>query len=212
MKEAKGFIGLHRRIHVRKFAIVMLLLAGCVSDRELLNSERIRQSFGSYGITVLPSTDTLRRASLYSLENGQPVTRTFAVVRFNDALTAVEKAAIQPVHAQILAGASIGATFREHHWTINKQNLYTGGITLANPDSEIASLMQVDIPRELAMHAYLFNINNDLYSIDYATIIEIHHPQYLNVATLRKLYPTDPGAALDEQQLSALRQLVRTAQ
>ena len=72
--------------------------------------------------------------------------------------------------------------------------------------------MQVDIPRELAMHAYLFNINNDLYSIDYATIIEIHHPQYLNVATLRKLYPTDPGAALDEQQLSALRQLVRTAQ
>lgn len=208
MKQRKGFIGHWRRIPVHEFGIVVLLLAGCASDRELLNSDRIRQSFGSYGISVLPSPDTLRRSSLYSLENGHPVTRTFAIVQFNEALSPREKAAIAAVHAQILAGASIGATFRQNHWSINKQNLYTGSFSLANTEAEIARLMRLDAPGELAMHIYRFNINKESYSIDYATIIEVHHPQYLSVAELRSVYPLKPGATLSQQQLEHLRQLV----
>ena len=47
--------------------------------RELLNSERIAQRFGSYGIEVLESDGRVRVSNLYSNEQGGRICRTFAV-------------------------------------------------------------------------------------------------------------------------------------
>ena len=76
-------------------------------ERELLNSERIEQEFGSYDLEVLSSTPALRVSKLFSTQDGQEICRTFAVVAYpgeiNDSIAAE--------HAAILDGGSIGATF-----------------------------------------------------------------------------------------------------
>src|SRR5262245_20843411 len=56
--------------------------------RELLNSERIEQKFGSYGIEVLRSDTRARAADLFSTATSgggeQRTCRTFAVTRYPD--------------------------------------------------------------------------------------------------------------------------------
>ena len=49
-------------------------------SRALLNSERIEQRFGSYGITVLEQSDLTRVSNLYTLEEERETCRTFAIV------------------------------------------------------------------------------------------------------------------------------------
>lgn len=70
----------------RAAALLALLFGTAVQAREpvsaLLNSERIAQRYGSYGIEVLASDCGLRVSDLYSGEQTDRVTRTLAVVRF----------------------------------------------------------------------------------------------------------------------------------
>ena len=42
----------------------------------------------------------------------------------------------------------------------------------------------------------------------YATIIETHHPDYLDEAELRELYPIDAGSELNPEAIESLFQLV----
>lgn len=68
-----------------------------------LNSERIEQRFGSYGIEVLSSDDALRVANLYSTEVDHGVCRTFAVTRFPDPVAAAYATIAEVHHADYLA-------------------------------------------------------------------------------------------------------------
>jgi len=54
--------------------------SGAMLSRALLNSERIEQRFGSYGITVLEQSDLTRVSNLYTLEEERETCRTFAIV------------------------------------------------------------------------------------------------------------------------------------
>jgi hypothetical protein len=49
-------------------------------DQPLLNSERISQRFGSYGIEILDASSDYRISNLFSDEDGLAITRTFAIV------------------------------------------------------------------------------------------------------------------------------------
>src|SRR5690606_17176483 len=98
-----------------------------------LNSERIRERFGSFGLDILESSASRRVSSLYSLEDGRKVCRTYAVVEFGDAILP-ELAA---EHALVMAGESIGAVFKGRGWTITKRHTRVGGTALGSADAGI---------------------------------------------------------------------------
>jgi len=149
-----------------------------------LNSERIKQEFGSFGIDVLECGTERRVSSLYSLTDGHKVCRTHAVVEFNPAALS----ALQAEHARVLSGESIGAVFKSRGWTINKRHTRLGSVMLNSNDSVIARSMQVEPPLEVALHSYIFEVRRDALALEYATITELHHPNYLTRADVRAIY------------------------
>jgi len=162
-------------------AFVSVVLASCLAPAPLLNSERIEQTFGSYGIEVLESDGTVRVSNLYSLEGDQRICRTFAAVRY--------PAEIDPrfatEHELILDGGSIGAVFKQRGWAVNKSHRHFGEVT-ATP--RVAELMGgVEAPR-LAIHIYMLEVVKGDAAFEYATIAEIHHPDYLTLDDLRSIY------------------------
>jgi hypothetical protein len=149
--------------------------------RETLNSERIERKFGSYGVAVLDSNAETRVANLFSTENGVRVCRTFAVSRY----PAVVDPSFAAEHAAILAGGSIGAVFAAHGWTVRKTHLYFGE---AQAWPALAALMHVAPATALAEDIYVLEIVKGAATFEYATIAEIHHPDYLRSADLPALY------------------------
>jgi hypothetical protein len=94
-------------------------------------------------------------------------------------------------HAAIVAGGSIGAVFAEHGWEVRKTHLRYG--ERAAPAS-VAALMSVAAGTPLAEHVYVLDVKKDGRTIEYATLIEIHHPDYLVLADLARIYgPADAG-------------------
>jgi hypothetical protein len=154
---------------------------------ELLNSERIERRYGSYGVEVLEASATLRVSNLYSLEDGGRVCRTFAVVLYPDAIDP----AVAEEHRLIVAGGSIGATFAQRGWQVDKSHRHFG-TTRATP--KVAALMSIAPGTELAVHVYGLAAARAETSIRYATIVEIHHPDYLDVGALIAIYGSAPSA------------------
>lgn len=192
-------------MHVTSFppAVHAVMLSACATEPVLLNSERIEKRFGSYGIEVLASEAGLRRSSLYSLENGAPICRTYAVVRFADHLDD----RYREEHAKVLAGNSIGAIFRSHGWDLHKQTIHIGRLALPQDSTAIGELMRLAGTTEIAMHVYqLLLVRNDQV-FEYATIIEAHHPDYLSENELRELYEYDIETALSPHVVSRLATL-----
>jgi hypothetical protein len=150
---------------------------------QLLNSERIKKKFGSYGIEVLKTSPSLRISNLYSLSEGQKITRTFAVVQYPQTINP----AYSREHQIIANGGSIGQVFKEANWNITKRNLFFGSLA-ATPDyKKVYDLMGLKTPHELAVRIYQFQISKNELSYAYATIIEVHHPFYLSFNDLTRI-------------------------
>ena len=111
-------------------------------------------------------------------------TRTYAVVDFAGA----PQSPFEREHTLIVDGASIGATFRSGGWQIDKQHLFIGELEIPETYVEIGTLMRLPLPKTLATHVYLLNIGKDDRTYQYATITEIHHPDYLSVDELQRIY------------------------
>jgi len=184
--------------------VLAAVLSACATEPVLLNSERIEQRFGSYGIEVLASEAGLRRSSLYSVENGTPTCRTYAVVRFADQLD--DRYHVE--HAEVLDGNSIGAIFKAHGWNVHKQTMHIGSVQLPTSSSSIGTLMRIDEPRELALHIYQLLLVKDEDVYEYATIMETHHPRYLSTADLADLYEYDTTSALSREEIADLTTLI----
>lgn len=184
-------------------SVIAAALDACAHESERLNSERIAERFGSYGIDVISNGPGLRRSNLYSSENGERTCRTYAVVRFVDKPDTM----IDSEHAQILAGKSIGAIFKASGWTIFKETLHIGNAALDDAAHPVAMLMRVDRGADVAMHIYRLFLEKRRQAIDYATLIELHHPDYLSRADLLELYPVDGRASLRPQQVEELKTL-----
>jgi len=170
--------------------------------RELLNSERIERRFGSYGIDVLESGGRYRVSNLYSVHDGAKVGRTYAVVAYPARIDP----SIRAEHEEILAGGSIGAVFARNGWTVEKTHLYFGELPAT---TKVAALMRADEGAPLAVHVYVLTVVRDGMSFDYATIAEVHHPDYLTRDDLPRIYgapaasdAADPSvrAILDETE------------
>ena len=170
------------------------------SARQLLNSERIAQRFGSYGIEVLASDPRVRVSNLYSEERGARTCRTFAVVLYR---TGVDPA-IAAEHEEIARGGSIGAVFAAHGWQVVKTNLRYLKI---DASQRVAGLMRIAAGTRLAAHAYELEVVQAGRSVPYALLLEIHHPDYLRLDDLRSIYGEADAAgrerALDDLLASA---------
>jgi hypothetical protein len=173
--------------------VVLTLPAGCYLGGRLaeqpvagpgptLNSDRIRQQFGSYGVKVLRQDQQLRVSNLYSVHAERSICRTFAVVRFvqpTPAELAVE-------HAAIVAGGSIGEVLRQHGWQVDKRRLQLTALEAA-PQSEPGRLMGLAEPTTLATDVYQLMVRRGTLALTYAVIAEIHHPDYLHANTLEAM-------------------------
>ena len=150
----------------------------------LLNSERIRQEFGSYGVEVLEEENDVRVSSLYSIEQESKVTRTIAVVNYPSQIPEQ----LLPAHLEIKNGGSIGEVFSREGWSISKRNLYFGEWQGSADLSGVYTLMGGIKPTALAVHMYEFVVSRAGEQFGYATITEIHHPDYLNETELETIY------------------------
>ncbi len=150
---------------------------------QLLNSERIKMKFGSYGIDVLKTSPELRISNLHSLNKAQKTTRTFAVVQYPKTVNK----AYSKEHQIIVSGGSIGQVFKEANWNITKRNLFFGTLPASSLYQKVYDLMGLKTSNELAIRIYQFQISKNDLSYSYATISEIHHPAYLNFNDLTKI-------------------------
>jgi hypothetical protein len=179
-----GPSGLSRWTHLYIVAIALAALApgaGQPPAREILNSERIAALFGSYGIEVLEQNALVRVSNLFSGAGDDKTCRTFAVVRYPPRLDP----AVSAEHAEIVAGGSIGAVFASHGWEVRKTHLRYSEMH-ATP--RLASLMRVAEFKTLAMDIYALDVAKGGQVIDYVTIVEIHHPDYLTSKDLPAIY------------------------
>ena len=131
--------------------------------------------YGNYGIEILFAGDQQRISNLYSEGDGQKTMRTLALVHF----TAVNAPEIADEHKQILGGGSVGAVFKNAGWSIDKT---ASRYCLSKTDLEsLPELERMGIPQgtTLATRIYVFHVRKGTVSIDYATITEIYHPDYL---------------------------------
>ncbi len=172
------------RIEMLLLVCLGLVLLGCGSQQPLLNSERIEETFGSYGVDVLQSSEEGRVSSLYSVSGNDKITRTFAVVKFSGPT----RRAFADEHSQVAAGQSLGAVFKSAGWEIGKISYFVGEMEIPAKYGLLAELMQIGLPQFLAAHVYQFVIRKDDRSYDYATIAELHHPDYLSAADLEAVY------------------------
>ena len=170
---------------------VTWLFVACVSPepqmRPLpLNSERIKQRFGSYGIEVLHQDKRSRISNLYSTHQDENICRTFAVV----ALSENTPNALITEHARITEGESLGAIFKQNRWTISKETQYIGSIPATNSTPAAIQLMKLSSAGPLGIHIYDFIVQKNNQRFIYATIAEIHHPDYLAESDIRRIYET----------------------
>ena len=63
-------------------------------------------------------------------------------------------------------------------------------------------------PRTLALHIYQLLLARNEHVIEYATIIETHHPDYMAEGDLVELYQYDTTTALPRQAMNELSALV----
>jgi len=181
-------------------AVVHVAALAQQPGRELLNSERIAERFGNYGIEVLTGDGQVRVSNLFSTANGVPTCRTFAVVRFPSSVDPI----VATEHAAIMAGGSIGAVFATAGWEVRKSHLFYGDVEAS---AQLARLMEVPAGTRLAQHAYVLDVVRNGRTIEYAALVEIHHPDYLVSADLQRIY----GTATLGERAGLLAALLATA-
>ncbi len=184
--------------------VLAAALSACATETVLLNSERVEQRFGNYGIDVLASEAGLRRSSLYSVQNNSRICRTYAVVRFTDE----PDLSYGFEHARVLAGNSLGEVFKAEGWSIHKQTLHIGSLAVGDNHSAVCKLMNLSDGRHLALHVYQLLLVRLDQVFEYATIVEAHHPDYLLESDLLETYPYDKSDALSAADLAGVATLI----
>ena len=81
-------------------------------------------------------------------------------------------------------------------------------MSMTDSQNSLGQLMQLGQGAELAVHVYLMTLEKDDRSIQYATIIETHHPDYMTESALLKLYALDQAQRISPADLARLLDLV----
>jgi hypothetical protein len=160
------------------------------------NSERIRLKFGSYGIEVLESGVRIRVSNLYSIERGIQTNRTFAVVVY----PAVIESEFSAEHDAIIGGQSIGIVFKNNGWAIDKRHQYFGGLDVASDGQGISCVFGDTGKTRPVVHVYSLFIKKNDSEFHYASIAEVHHPEYLNLEDLHVIYGNEFDKSMQQDK------------
>lgn len=185
--------------------VATALNLSCSSARPALNSERIEQRFGNYGVSIIGQTTTERLSGLYSVSaDGERTIRTLAFVEFS-ASSAQE---LRDEHKRIICGASLGSTLKESGFTIDKIHTLTSVIDDPEYLEALGALMQMPAtPAALSVHRYSLLAVRNGKSIPYASITEFHHPDYLTGSKLQEIYGTHNGSEIQQAFLERAAEL-----
>ena len=167
----------------------------------LLNSDLIRERFGSYHVDVLRRSGETRVSALSSDDDGERICRTFAVTQFLPGRLRVNQAVLQ----QIEDGGSIGATLRRAGIEVDKQTVDISELNLEDAAHPALERMQLEVPATLALHIYTLGVRDDSDASPFAIIAELHHPDFLSRAQLVELFEPGPESLRDSVDLDALR-------
>lgn len=174
---------------------------------DLGNSDRIRLKFGNYGIEIVENGLRIRVSKLFSVTAGIRTNRTFAVVMY----PAVIDPAFSKEHEAIIKGQSIGIAFKEHGWSIEKRHQH---ISELEPISDLSGIHSVfgDIGAiRPVIHVYSLYIKKDHAEFHYASIAEVHHPDYLDLEELKTIYGNEfDGALIKDQDTIDVFKIVET--
>lgn len=150
----------------------------------LANSERIQIKFGNYSIDIIDNNSYIRVSSLCSTHDGVRIIRTVAVVAYP---SVIEKAFRQE-HDAIVSGQSIGTLFKNRGWEIEKHHQYFGEIETSNDLFCEAANRDGTQQTRSAIHVYTLVVRKDNTSFEYASIAEVHHPEFLQLEDLALIY------------------------
>ena len=160
------------------------------ASRPLLNSERIEQSFGSYGVHIVTQSPAFRATCLYSGAGGDRVCRTLAVVRFAQDSDPRLATSLD----RIRQGASLGSTLLDAGWQVEKTRGEIGQLTSSvSGHEDLSRFLGLADPVPLAFHIYALQAVRDELRVPVAELFELHHPAYLTEAELRRIYGIDGG-------------------
>ena len=185
-------------------SVLATILSACATESVNLNSQRIEKRFGSYGVEVLASEAGLRRSSLFSFDGDTSTCRTYAVVQFVEQLD--ER--YNDAHSKVLAGDSIGETFKEDGWDVRKKTLYIGSVRLPEPRTPIGDLMRLNGAHDIALHVYQLVLAREEIELEYAAILEAHHPEYLSAEDLQDIFEDATDTTLASAELAQLSELL----
>jgi len=160
------------------------------------NSERIRLQFGSYGIEVLECGQGIRVSNLYSIDKGVKTNRTFAVVAYPDVI----EPEFRKEHDAIINGQSIGIVFRNNDWVVDKRHQYIGKIELPSSCPDVDTVFGDIGKTQPVIHVYSFFVKKDNSEFRYASIAEVHHPEYLGLEDLKAIYGNILDGALKKNE------------
>ena len=161
---------------------------------ELGNSDRIRLKFGSYGIEIVENGARIRVSNLYSTNDGVKTNRTFAVVMY----PGVIEPAFAKEHDAIINGQSIGIVFKEHGWRIEKHHQYVGELDVGRDFSAIHAVFGDIGEVRPVIHVYSLLIKKDNAQFHYASIAEVHHPDYLGLDDLREIFGNEFSGRMEK--------------
>jgi len=155
--------------------------------RPLLNSERIQNCFGSYGVEIIEQEGNLRISSLFSLDGDQRITRTLAISEFADKLPPD----LLPVYQFIREGASMGSTLEAAGWRVEKHHRYLGETPITSGFSCMTGLVELHAESGLmlAVQVYDLWVLKETQEVRFALLAELHDPRYLTLFDLRNIYP-----------------------
>jgi len=168
-------------------------LATEIQVSELGNSDRIRLKFGSYGIEIVENGARIRVSNLYSTTGGVRTNRTFAVVMLPDVI----EPAFRKEHDAIINGQSIGIVFKGHGWKIEKHHQYVGELDVGPDFSAVYSVFGDIGEVRPVIHVYSLLIKKDNKQFHYASIAEVHHPDYLGLEDLRAIFGKEFDGSLE---------------
>jgi len=172
-----------RRSVVALLACVLVACAPAPPVPEpLLNSERILQRYGSYGVDVLQQDGDLRVACLYSEEIAGRLCRTVAVTLFDP-----PPAQLQQALERIRAGASLGATLKASGWQVIKRDHHLVTRPTGNAFASLIGWSPDQTPPWVAVDAYALWVVRSGQSFRFARVAEAYHPDYLDLPGLRAL-------------------------
>ena len=140
-----------------------------------MNSEDIKNRFGSYHVAVLQQDHAHRVASLYSEHNDAKVCRILAVTYFWQPTPRT----LLPADQLIQQGQSIGSTLSEAGLLLHRQPLLEA-TTISGTGFEKLSAGTVKPGTALLTRLYRLDAGVEGGSVSpYATIAEAHHPEHL---------------------------------